>query len=68
MEKILEISRCKDKHRSCNVCGNEIHKGRCHVVHELNFGKNNQNISIAICSDCLNEFADNLWKYLEEDK
>lgn len=71
--KILNICRCKDKHRDCNVCGNKIHRKNQQelvngtIIHEISFGKNNQSITVAICDNCLNEFADKLWKYLEED-
>lgn len=69
--KILEISRCTDKYRRCNCCGNEIRdKERRqnlvddNIIHELCFGKDNQSTTIVLCNDCLNEFAEKLWEYL----
>lgn len=69
--KILEISKCTDKYRCCQCCGNEIRdKERQknlvddNIIHELCFGKNKQSVTVALCNTCLNEFAEKLWEYL----
>lgn len=55
MVKILK----NKMYRTCIICKERKEKG----MHELKF----DTLSICLCSHCLSDFADTLWKYLEED-
>ena len=65
VQPILEIKRTKER-RYCNVCAK--HTDNKQPVNEIMFGYNNSSISVILCDDCLNQFSDKLWKYLEEKK
>lgn len=62
--RILEIVPQPDKYLSCNICKHPKTKGK---YSELCFGKDNSTITIRLCDRCLNDFAEVLWKYLEEE-
>lgn len=71
--EILEIKRMASGYHYCNVCHEEVHD-ECvqnFVVgnkgHELAFGRNNFSTTVCLCTKCLNNFADLLWQYLEEE-
>lgn len=72
--EIIEIEKVKSHNRYCNVCNNEITEeasgGTLNVdnrTHELRFGRNRHSTTISLCSRCLNNFAEVLWQYLEEE-
>ena len=65
VQPILEIKRTKER-RYCNVCAK--HTDNKQPVNEIMFGYNNSSISVILCDDCLNQFSDKLWQYLEEKK
>lgn len=70
---ILEIKRMTSGYRYCNVCREEVHDESVQnfVIgnkgHELSFGRNNFSTTVCLCTKCLNNFADLLWRYLEEE-
>ena len=64
VQPILKIKRTKERY--CNVCTK--HTDSKQPVNELLFGYNNSSISVILCDDCLNQFSDKLWKYLEGRK
>lgn len=72
--KILKIERTTGGHHYCNICHELVGDEQVDnfVVgnkgHELAFGRNNFSITVCLCSKCLNQFADLLWQYLEEEK
>ena len=59
VQPILEIKRTKERY--CNVCAK--HTDNKQPVNEISFGY----ISAILCDDCLNQFSDKLWQYLEEN-
>lgn len=63
VQPILEIKRTKERY--CNVCAK--HADNKQPVNEILFGCNNSSISVILCDDCLNQFSDKLWQYLEEN-
>ena len=75
-KKILKIEKSPNNiiSRYCNVCGRDVYDSKANnlnednKMHELSFGKNNYATVICLCTKCLNDFADALWKYLEEEE
>lgn len=71
--EIIEIKKERDKYRYCNVChelvGDSVASNFVvdNKMHELSFGRNNHSNTISLCTRCLNNFADLLWQYLEEE-
>ena len=71
--KILKIKKANDFSRRCNVCGKSIYDSKTNnlskdnKMHELSFGRNNFSTTVCLCTECLNDFAEILWKYLEEE-
>lgn len=62
--KILTIEESEGKYRYCNVCHKQLDDNK---MHELRFGRDHHSIIICLCSECLIEFSDKLWQYLEEN-
>ena len=62
VSKILEIEETNEI-CSCNICSKSY--AEVEKIHELRFGMNNHGNVIFMCPECLNEFADKLWEYLE---
>lgn len=46
---------------SCNCC---FQRDKEIPLHVISLGRNNQSMSIRICDDCLQVFAERLWNYL----
>ena len=71
--KILMIEESKSKYRYCNVCHKQLFESKAgnlmddNRMHELSFGRDHHSTTICLCSECLVEFSDNLWQYLEEN-
>lgn len=64
VQPILEIKRTKECY--CNICAK--HTDNKQPVNKILLGCNNSSISAILCDDCLNQFSDKLWQYLEEKK
>lgn len=71
--EIIAVQRMHGKHHYCNVCHKEVGDEQVdnfvvgNKAHELSFGRNNHSNTICLCTRCLNNFADLLWQYLEEE-
>lgn len=64
-KRIMRVKKCKDQLCSCNVCLKSTSDQTLQwPMHEIQFGYNNSTTSITICSMCLNDFSDLLWKYM----
>lgn len=69
VNKILKIVKT-DEYYSCNICAkrcNEEVEGEYATdsMHEISFGMDNHSTTVHVCTECLNEFSDVLWRYLE---
>lgn len=62
-KKVIEIKKCTDKSRECNICTK--HKDDLEKV-EVRLGRENYSTSICLCNECLNAFAEKIWEYLAE--
>lgn len=62
VERIISLTRMDERY--CNVCCR--HTDEKKPVNELRFGHNNQSMTVMLCDECLSDFADKLWEYLEE--
>lgn len=67
-KKILEVSEDAEL-RSCNVCRRHNFEDDKTKLHSLNFGTDlntsKHSINVCLCTECLSEFAEILWQYLE---
>ena len=63
VQPILEIKRVRSRY--CNSCGYKSDKGV--LANEVMIGMNNRSVASILCDDCLNQFSDKLWQYLEEN-
>lgn len=69
-KRIMRVQRSTDKYCSCNIClkraGDQDKEEMAEhwTMHELQFGRDKTTQSIRICSECLNDFSDLLWKYM----
>lgn len=62
VSKILEIVEAHEI-CGCNICSKRHNEVK---IHEIRLGMDNHSNVTFMCTECLNEFSDNLWKYLEE--
>ena len=63
IKRTLEIKRTKERY--CNVCSKYTDDKQ--PANEIRLGCNNSSVSAILCDDCLNQFSDKLWQYLEEN-
>lgn len=74
IKKVLKVEISRDKHCSCNVCCKRVSEKETNKdyvaeeMYDLYFGKENFCTVIRLCNECLNEFADILWNFLERGK
>lgn len=74
--EIIKIEKVNERIRYCNVCrgGTNLKKSKTTKLnedikmYELSFGNNNFYMTVSLCERCLNNFAEILWKFLEEEK
>lgn len=73
--KVLKVEISKDRYCSCNACHKRVspkEKDANYAVtemYDLQFGSEGYTVVVRLCNECLNEFADKLWNFLEsEDK
>ena len=60
---IIEVERVKERY--CNVCAK--HSSNKQPVNEISLGCNNSSIAVILCDDCLKQFGDILWSYMEKN-
>lgn len=74
VNKVLKVEISKDRYCSCNACYKRVSpKENTDVMaaemYDLQFGRDGYTVVVRLCDECLNEFADNFWNFLEsEDK
>lgn len=64
MEEKIKIKSLKLEHSTCNSCKKKPVNGK---LNEIIVGKNGEYMIVLLCTKCLNELADTLWQYLEND-
>lgn len=72
-KKILSVKEVESKYGYCNTCRMKVRNGETGTldkdnrVHEIQFGKYGQSVSVRLCTKCLLEFSDKLWEYISEN-